>query len=78
MPTTMRIAPTALESANLEVTDVESGNIAITAVTLASTYATNKTLGIDFTVASGLVANRPYFLRQANNTAGYLGVIAEL
>ena len=78
MPTTMRIAPTALESASLEVSDVEASNIAITAVTLASTYASNKTLGIDFTVASGLVANRPYFLRQANTTAGYLGVIAEL
>ena len=78
MPTTMRIAPTALEFASLEVTDVEASNIAITAITLASTYATNKTLGIDFTVASGLVANRPYFLRQANTTAGFLGVIAEL
>ena len=78
MPTTMRIAPTALEFASLEVSDVEASNIAITAVTLASTYASNKTLGIDFTVASGLVANRPYFLRQANTTAGFLGVIAEL
>jgi len=78
LPVTMRVAPTALESASLEVSDIEATNIAITAVTLASTYATNKTLGIDFTVASGLVANRPYFLRQANTTAGYLGVIAEL
>jgi hypothetical protein len=78
LPVTMRVAPTALESASLEVSDIEATNIAITAVTLSSTYATNKTLGIDFTVASGLVANRPYFLRQANTTAGYLGVIAEL
>jgi hypothetical protein len=78
LPVTMRVAPTAVESASLEVSDVEATNIAITAVTLASTYASNKTLGLDLTAASGFVANRPYFLRQANTTAGYLGVIAEL
>ena len=78
LPVTMRVAPTAVESASLEVSDVEATNIAITAVTLASTYASNKTLGLDLTAASGFVANRPYFLRQANTTAGFLGVIAEL
>lgn len=78
LPVTMRVAPTAIEWANLETSDVWAANQTLTTVTLASTYASNKTLGLDIAFGGSYTNYRPYFLRQANNTAGYLGVIAEL
>lgn len=78
LPVTMRSAPSAIEWANLETSDVEAANQTLTTITLASTYATNKTLGLDVAFGGNFTAYRPYFLRQGNNTAGFLGVIAEL
>jgi hypothetical protein len=74
-PTTMRIAPTAIDFANMSTNDTAT----VTAISaLALTYAGVDSSQLTATVASGLTANRPYFLAANNNAAAYVGVSAEL
>jgi hypothetical protein len=73
---TLRTNPSAVEYASLEIVDPGSGSIAITSVTIDNT-GTNQ-ISINAQVASGLISKRPYFVRAAGTTAGYLGFSAEL
>jgi hypothetical protein len=74
----MRVAPTSVDFGNLQVTDV-GASVAATNITFTSGNATtNQFVSVDATVASGLTQHRPYFLRNNNNTAGFIGFSAEL
>jgi hypothetical protein len=77
-PVTMRTIPTAVEWANLEACDYPGNIFAITAGSVAiSIVATQNNLICGFTSA-GMANNGNYVIRNANNTAGYLGFSAEL
>jgi hypothetical protein len=73
-PMTMRVAPTAVDYANLEVYDTASGT-AVTSVTLNAVTATVS--HVKTVSASGLTAFRPYWIR-ANAGTGFIGFSAEL
>jgi hypothetical protein len=74
-PITMRVAPTSLDYANLALID-SGGALAVTSASLVHISAL--IAKINATVASGVTVNRPYFLINNNNTAGYVGFSAEL
>jgi hypothetical protein len=77
VPVTMRIAPTVIDFSNLQVTDI-STNISTSSITFtASTVTSNEYICVDAAV-SGSTQFRPYFLRNNNNTSGYIGFSAEL
>jgi hypothetical protein len=73
---TLRANPTAVEFASLEIHDPGVGAQAVTTVTL-DVGGTNQ-ISINAACASGLTSKRPYFVRAAGTTAGYLGFSAEL
>lgn len=73
-PQTMRVSPTSVEYSAIAATD--GGVYAATAFNLSDQ---NPDSGLFImTISSGATANRPYLLIQNNNTAGYVGVSAEL
>ena len=77
LPVTMRTAPSVLDYANLQVTD-SVNNITASSITFTSASVTsNGYISVDAAV-SGSTQFRPYFLRNNNNTAGYIGFGAEL
>jgi hypothetical protein len=75
-PVQMRVAPTSVDFSTLGLSDGVSAPVAVTALTLANagTFATL----LNTNVASGLTQYRYYQLINNNNTAGYLGLSAEL
>jgi hypothetical protein len=77
-PIQMRTAPTLLEYSNVIILD--SGFAGAGTQTLTIAGVQNSAIGfiITTTDATGLTAHRPAFLRNNNNTAGYIGVGAEL
>ena len=78
LPVTMRIAPTSVDFANLQVTDVVN-IIVVTNLTLTSALVTSATyVQVDATVASGITQFRPYYIRNNNNTSGFIGFSAEI
>ena len=77
-PVTMRVAPTSVDYSNLQVFDpVANASYAVSSLSLASATIGSMNIGIEAT-ASGATAGRPSFIRNNNNTAGYLGFSAEL
>ena len=76
-PVQMRIVPTTLEYANLGTFD---GTVTTAAATIAITAIQSTPLGtyLANTGISGRTQYRPAFLINNNNTAGYLGLSAEL
>jgi hypothetical protein len=74
LPVTMRTRPSALDFSALRVSDgVSATNITSASIALSDR---NQPL-IQFVVASGLTAFRPYLLQQ-QSTSGYYGLSAEL
>jgi hypothetical protein len=75
-PVPMRTTPSSLDYSTIVLYD----SVATSAVTSAahSAYTTSSVMGVDFTVASGLVQYRPYQLLSNNSTSAYLGASAEL
>ena len=73
-PVKMRVVPTTLTGATLALYD--SGTI--TAVTSTTLGAQNGLLQVSANVASGLTAQRAYFLLTNNSTSGYIAFSAEL
>jgi hypothetical protein len=73
-PVKMRTVPSTIEGATLALYD--SGSI--TAVTATTLGAQNGLFQISATVASGLTAQRAYFLLTNNSTSGYVAFSAEL
>lgn len=76
LPVPMRARPSAVEFSTLGVRLPGIEVYAVTGITLGA--ANTKTAELDATVASGLTQYRPYNLQNNNNTAGYLGLSAEL
>jgi hypothetical protein len=77
LPTTMRVAPTAIDFSTLGA--LSSGaNIAITAATLDTAAVGFNSAAINFTVASGLTQDRTYWVVANNSTNGFLGISAEI
>jgi hypothetical protein len=75
-PVTMRVSPTSVDFANLQLSDY--GGNAYTVTSLAMSIPGAQQTMIDVTTAGVMVALRSYILRNNNNTAGYLGFSAEL
>jgi hypothetical protein len=76
LPVTMRIAPTSIDFSSLIIADPGVGQQTVT--TAAFDYSSPNTPAIIFNAASGLTSGQSYFILNNNNTAGYIGVSAEL
>ena len=74
LPVQMRVNPTSIDYSLLRLSD---GPIPYNATSATLLISGNKTPLINIAVASGLTANRTYFL-QLQTAAGYLGLSAEL
>ena len=78
LPVEMRVAPTSVDYANIRVTNF-SGAAAVTSASVSSAFNGKNNTGINLGVAgtpfTGFVA---YHISCNNNSAGYLGVSAEL
>jgi hypothetical protein len=80
LPTQMRVIPTTLDFSNLAAQSLDSTGVvaAATSVTFESGTSSRNFAGINCVVAAGLVASSVTRVIYNNNTAGYLGVGAEL
>jgi hypothetical protein len=78
-PVQMRITPTSIDYSNIGFGELQNGIVAATSVNLgyAGTASIFGTL-VQVNVASGLVQYRAGIIANTNNTAGYLGLSAEL
>jgi hypothetical protein len=74
----MRVAPTAIDYANAELSEFNGTGKAITTLTINSTQNNNSIVSLTAGGASSLTVDRPYYLRGANNAAGFVGLSAEL
>ena len=75
LPITMRIAPTAIEYANVDIYD--SSPRSISALTINSSY-NNPNIPQLLATGTGMVQYRPCSLINWNNTGGYVALTAEL
>lgn len=73
-PSIMRVAPTSIDFANVQVS-FPGGSGAVSALTINQTNERMSTLSA---TSTGLTSNLPAILRGDNNTAGYVGLNAEL
>jgi hypothetical protein len=73
----MRVAPTALDYSGLQLTDIGSSQVVNTLV-LESNNNSDGNVLLTATVTSGLIAYRPYILRNNNSSSSYIGLSAEL
>ena len=77
-PVPMRVTPTSVDVSNLQAFDVvANASYSISSLTFATAVNGSMVIGIEAT-ATGATAGRPMFIRNNNNTAGYLGFSAEL
>jgi hypothetical protein len=75
----MRATPTAVEFANIEVEKLGVGANAVTALTLQTAFSGVNITRVDTTLATSTInAGEAVFLRNANNTGGYVAISAEL
>jgi hypothetical protein len=77
-PVPMRIIPSSVEYANLALSDLYFYSLAVSALTFDAGSVGTNIARLNVTNATGATAFRPAFLRNDNNTAGYLGISAEL
>lgn len=73
---TLRTLPSAVEYASIELTDPGTGSFAVTSMVIDNS-GTNQ-MSLNATTAGILIAKRPYFLRAAGTTNGYIAFSAEL
>jgi len=78
LPVSMRVVPTAVDYANAAIIANGVGATALTNLTIDSPSCTANTVALQATVASGLTQFRFYYLGNNNNSAGYVGLSAEL
>ena len=78
VPVTMRVVPSAIDYATLEVIDGVNAAVAVTTANIVTATASNAIIQMSATVASGLTQYRPYYLRASNSTSAYVGFSAEL
>jgi hypothetical protein len=77
-PVQMRVKPTSVEYANLQVNEPGNASLSVTALTIDTDAVGPMVGGINITTNAGLIGTKPGYLRNENNTAGYLGFSAEL
>ena len=77
-PVTMRITPTVLEYATVELTIVGVANYTITGLAIDAGTSGPDYVTLLATGASGLTTYRPYSLKNASSASGYIGLGAEL
>jgi hypothetical protein len=73
----MRVIPTSVDYANLNVSDTVT-NFTFSGLSINAANSTPRLAFLIATGASGMTQFRPLFMRNNNNTAGYLGFSAEL
>jgi hypothetical protein len=73
----MRVIPTSIDYANLNVSDTVT-NFTFSGLSINAANSTPRLAFLIATGASGMTQFRPLFMRNNNNTAGYLGFSAEL
>jgi hypothetical protein len=78
LPVSMRVVPTAVDYSNAGIIANGVGATALTNLTIDSPSCTANTVALQATVASGLTQFRFYYLGNNNNSAGYVGLSAEL
>ena len=78
VPVTMRVVPSAIDYATLEVIDGVNAAVAVTTANIITATASNSIIQMSATVASGLTQYRSYYLRASNSTSAYIGFSAEL
>jgi len=78
LPVSMRVVPTAVDYANAAIIANGVGATALTNLTIDSPSCSANTVALQATVASGLTQFRFYYLGNNNNSAGYVGLSAEL
>jgi hypothetical protein len=77
LPVAMRTAPASVDFSAQNLNDA-AANYSVTGLGLTSTWKATTMVMLEVTVASGLTTNRPIFLTNNNNAAGYVGLSAEL
>lgn len=78
LPVTMRVIPTVLEYANIQLSVPGSAGVAISAITTPSANDENTQYVGALAISANVTAAKPYFIGNANNAAGYLAFGAEL
>jgi hypothetical protein len=73
----MRVVPTSIDYANLNVSD-SVNNFSFSGLSINSANSTPRLAFLIATGITGMTQFRPMFMRNNNNTAGYLGFSAEL
>jgi len=73
---TMRVTPSSIDFASLELTDPGTGSAAVTALTIDNNGRNQ--ISLRATVASGLTNKRTYFIRAAGTSAGFIALNSEL
>jgi hypothetical protein len=73
----MRIAPD-VSTNDIQVADGVNSAIDCTSTAISGGTHTNVLAHIEYTVSSGLTIYRPYYVRNSNNTSGYVAFDAEL
>jgi hypothetical protein len=77
-PVTLRTNPSSIDYSTLSLIDAAGNNTAITALALSGNTTSGNMVNMDVTVASGLTAQRPYWIRANASTSAYLGFSSEL
>jgi hypothetical protein len=75
--TPMRATP-SLSINDLQVADAVNPAIDCTGAAISSSVHSNKIAFVQYTVSSGVVQYRPYYIRVSNNASGYIAFDAEL
>jgi hypothetical protein len=77
-PTTMRVAPSAVEFGGSLQVDFGGSGVAVTSLTLGTFNTTLNAASLEANVSSGLTQHRPYYLTAQNSTAAFVAFSAEL
>lgn len=73
----MRVTPTAVEYANVAVSDINNARINASSVALDTTFSTSSTFVLNLAV-TGATQYRPYTTLSQTGLTGYIGLSAEL
>jgi hypothetical protein len=77
-PSVRMRAMNSITSLNVALLDGPGAVTAITAMANQGNYTSDTNYGVAITVASGLTANRPYFIQANNNSGAFVAIDGEL
>jgi hypothetical protein len=78
MPTSMRALPTSIDYSNLGITDHISASISASSMAIDSNYTNQTCIVLNVATGATFASRTATALINLNNTAGYLGISAEL